>query len=117
AVNQPDADAGNRLLEWNLRDGEGGGRAGDREDVGVVLLIGRQDERDDLRLVAPAGGEQRPNRAIDAAARQHLFLGGLPFALEEPAWDAARRVGVFTIVDRQRKEVDSLAFACGAAGR
>ena len=29
-------------------------------------------ERDDLRLVAPAGGEERPDRAIDAAGSSAL---------------------------------------------
>ena len=72
AVDEADADAGDRLLEGNLGERERRGRAGDREDVGVVLLIGRQDERDDLRLEAPAGREQRPRRAVDAAGSSAL---------------------------------------------
>ena len=72
AVDQADADAGDRLLERNLGERERGGRAGDREHVGVVLLIGREDQRDDLRLEAPAGGEQRPRRAVDARGSSAL---------------------------------------------
>ena len=65
--------------------------------------------RDDLRLVAPARGEQRADRAVDQAAGEHFLFGGLAFALEEAAGDAARRVGVFAVVDGQREEVDALA--------
>ena len=38
AVDEADADAGDRLLEGNLGERERRGRAGDREHVGVVLL-------------------------------------------------------------------------------
>ena len=115
-VNQTDANARDRLLERNVREGQCRRRAREREDVGVVLGVGREDERDDLRLESPAGGEQRPNRPVDHAAREHFLLGGLALALEEAAGNASRRVGVFAVIDREREEVDALAWAVGAAG-
>ncbi len=66
-------------------------------------------ERDDLRLVAPAGGEERPDRAIDQPAREHFLLARLALALEEAAGNPARRVGVLAVVDGQRQEVDAFA--------
>ena len=90
--------------------------AGDREHVGVVLRVGRNQQRDDLRLVAPAGGEERPDRPIDEPARQHFLLGRLALALEESARDAARRVGVFAVVDREREKVDAVARVGRVAG-
>ena len=81
-----------------------------------LLGVGREHERDDLRLVAPAVREERPDRAIDQAAREHFLLGRLAFALEEPAGDASRRVGVFLVVDGQRQEVDAFARVGGRAG-
>ena len=63
-------------------------------------------QRDDLRLVAPAGREERPDRAIDQAAGEHFLFRRLALALEEAAGDASRGVGVFAVVDRQRQEVD-----------
>ena len=87
-----DAHAGDGLLERNLRDGQRGRGAGDRQDVGVVLGVGRQHERDDLRLVAPAGREERPDRPIDQPAGEDFLLGGLALALEEAAGNASRRV-------------------------
>ena len=50
------------------------------------------------------------------AARQHFLLGRLAFAFEEAAGNAARRVGVFAVVDGQRQEVDSFARIGRAAG-
>ncbi len=108
-VDLADAHAGDRLLERDARERERGRRAGDRQHVRVVVRVGRQHQRDDLRLVAPARREQRPDRPIDHAAGQHFLLGRLALALEEPAGNAARRVGVFLVVDRQRKKVDAFA--------
>ncbi len=116
AVHDADADAGDRLLERDLRQRERGGCAGNRQHVGVVVLVGRQQQRDDLRFVAPAGREERTARPIDEAAGQHLLLGRLAFALEEPARDAARGVGVFAVINRERKEVDPFARVSRVAG-
>ena len=108
-VDQAHADRGDRLLERHIGQRQRHRGAGDRQHVGVVLLVGGQHQRDDLRLVAPAGREQRPRRAVDHPAGQHFFLSHLAFALEEAAGDTAGRVGVFTVVDGQRKEVDAFA--------
>jgi hypothetical protein len=114
-VDHPDADAGNRLLERDLRQGERRRCAGNREHIGIVLGIGRQDERDDLRLEPPPRREQGPDRPIDHAAGQHFFFRRLPLALEKAAGDPARRIRVLAVIDRQRKEVDSLARVRRAA--
>ena len=81
------------------------------EHVGVVLRVGREHQRDDLRLVAPAGGEQRTNGPVDHARGEDFLLRHLAFALEEAAGDASRGVRVLAVVDRQRQEVDALARA------
>ena len=78
--------------------------------------VGREHERDDLRLVAPVVREERTDRAVDQAAREHFLLGRLAFALEEPAGDPARGVGVFLVVDGERQEVDPFARVRGRAG-
>ena len=103
-VDQADAHAGDGLLERNLRDGQRRRGAGDGEHVGVVVGVGRHDHRDDLRLVAPAGGEERPDRAVDQPAGEHFLFGRLALALEEAAGDASRGVGVFAVVHRERAE-------------
>ncbi len=109
AVRESDAHAGERPRLRNARQRQRRRRAGDRQHVGVVVRVGRDDERDDLRFVAPAVGEQRPDRAIDQAAREHFLFGRLAFALEEPAGDPPRGVGILLVVARQRQEVDPFA--------
>ena len=52
-------------------------------------LSDESDGRDDLRVDAPALGEQRARRAIDEAAGQDLVLGRAAFALEVAARDLA----------------------------
>ena len=101
----------------NLGEGERGGCAGNRQDVRVVLRIGGEHERDDLRFVPPAGRKQRANRAIDHATREDLFFRRLAFAFEEAAGNAARRVGVFPVVDGERQEIDALPRIGRAARR
>ena len=109
SLDQADADARDGLLEGHLRQGERGGGAGQRQHVTVVVGIGRNHRGDDLRLVGPAGREQRPHRAVDHAAGQRFFFSRLAFALEEAAGDAARGIGVLAIVDREGQKVDALA--------
>ena len=94
-----------------LGGGEGGRGPGQGQDVRVVVGVGGDDEGHDLRLAVPAGGEERPDRPVDQPARQHLLLRRLALALEEPAGDAPRGVGVLPVVDGQREEVDPLALA------
>src|SRR6185437_557254 len=104
AVDIADARAADRAEERNTRDGERRRRTDQRDHVGIVLEIVAQHGADDLRLVEKARGEKRPDRAIDEARGQHLFLGRAPFALEEAARNLAGGEGLFLIVDRERKE-------------
>ncbi len=104
------------LLDRNLRQRQRGPRAGDGQHVRVVVGVGREHQGDDLGLVMPAGREQRAQRPVDGPARQHFLLGRLPLALEEPAGDAARRVGVFPVVHGEGKEIDPLALGMVVAG-
>ena len=78
--------------------------------------VGRDDQRDDLRLAAPAVREERADRAIDQAAREHFLFGRLAFALEEPAGDPARGVGVLLVIAGERQEVDPFARVRVGAG-
>jgi hypothetical protein len=117
AIDQADSDGGHGLFNGNLRQRERGAGAGQRQHIRIVFGIGRQHERDHLRLVVPAGGEQRPNRPVDHAARQRFLFGGLAFALEEAAGNAAGGIGVFAVVDGERQEIDSFTRARGVTRR
>ena len=116
AIDEADAHGGDGLFDRHLRERQRRAGAGEREHVRVVFGVRRQHERDHLRLVRPAGREERPDRPIDHAAGQRFLFGGLAFALEEAAGNASRGVGVFAVVDGERKEVDSFTRARRVAG-
>ena len=80
-----------------------------RQDVGIVLEVMREGGHDHLGLVAPALGEQRPDRPIDQPRDQRLLLGGTSFTLEIAAGNAACGVELLLVVDGQRQEVDAFA--------
>ena len=112
-VDEADARGADRAHERRARERQRR-RGGDhREDVGIVFEIVRQRGDDHLRLVAPAVGEQRTDRAVDQARDQRLLLGRAAFALEIAAGNAAGGVEFFLVVDGQRQEIDALARLLG----
>ena len=90
------------------RAGQRDGGAVHREDVGIVLAVGREDEGDDLRLVVEALGEERPDGPVDQARGQDLLLRRAAFALEPAAGDPPAGVGVLAVVDGEGEEVGVL---------
>ena len=82
--------------------------AHDRDDVGLVDLVGREDRRDDLDLVAEPVGERRADRAVDHASGQRGLLARARLTLDEAAGELARGVHALLEVDRQREEVQVL---------
>jgi hypothetical protein len=80
-----------------------------------VVVVDRERDRDQLRLVAPALGEQRAQRAVDHAGDQRRLLAGAALALEERAGDLARGVHPLLDVDGERHEVD-VAQVPGSGG-
>ena len=112
-VGEADAGGADRAHERSARKRQRGGSRDQRQDVGVVLQIVRQRRDDDLGLVAPAIGEQRPDRAVDQPGNQRFLLGRTAFALEVAAGDAAGGVVFLLVVDGQRQEVDAFARLLG----
>ena len=108
-VDEADARGADRTLERRAGKRQRRGRGDQREDVGIVLHVVRQHRDDDLRLVAPAIGEQRTDRAIDQAGDQRLLFGRAAFALEIAAGNAAGGVGLLLVIDGERQEVDAFA--------
>ena len=92
----------------NVRERQGTGSGVDADHVGIVLLVGGEDQRDDLRLIAEAVGEERADGAVDLAAGEDFLLAGTAFTLDEATGDASAGVGVLAVVDREREEIDAL---------
>ncbi len=85
------------------------GRSVDAEDIGIILAVGREHERDDLRLALESLGEHRTDRAIDLAAGEHFALAHAAFALDEASGETSAGVGVLAVVHGEREEVDAFA--------
>ena len=106
AVDAADAHRADRAQERDLADRQRGRRGDRAEDVGVVLLVGREHGQDDLDVVLVALGEQRPDRPVGQARREDRRLRRARLALDEAARDLARGVHPLLEVDRQREEVE-----------
>ena len=115
AVDPADAHGADRAVERDLADRQRGRRGDRAEDVGVVLLVRREDRDHELDVVLVALGEERPDRAVRQAGGQDRGLRRARLALDEAARDLARGVHPLLEVDREREEVEAGA-GLGAVG-
>ena len=115
-VDQSDANGAYRVVEGDVGEHERSRCAVDREDVGVVLLVGRENVGDDLGLVEVPRREERPQRPVGQAAGDDLLLRGASLALEEAAREATRRRGVLAVVDGEGQKAARCAVRRHAGG-
>jgi hypothetical protein len=87
------------------RDRERCGGAVHRQDVVGVDVVHRHRDRDELRLVVPALGEQGPDRTVDHPRGQRCLLTGTRLAAEVGAGDLAHCVVALLDIDGQGKKV------------
>ena len=96
----------------------GGHRRGiDGDDVVVDLGVEGQDGDDDLHLVAQPLDERRANRSVDETAGQDGVLRWASLPAEERAGNAPGGVHALLDVNRQREEVDGVAWGLGSRRR
>ncbi len=107
AVDVADAGTTNRTHERNARECQRCGSGNDRQDVRIVLEIVLHNGDDDLGVVLVAVGEERTDRAIDQAGNQRFLFARTTFTLEVATRDLAGGVGLFLVVDGQRKEIET----------
>jgi hypothetical protein len=100
-------------LKGNRAEPQGRGSANHREDVRIILLIGREHDDLDLDLVVVSGGKQGAHGPVDHPHRQNLFGGRTALPLVEAPGELAGSVGLLAVVHRQRKEVDAFARGTG----
>ena len=112
-VDEGDARGADRAHERRAGERERRRSRNHRHDIGIVLLIVRQHGDGDLRIAAPAFGEQRTDRPIDQARGERILFSGAAFALEVAARNPAGGVIFFGIVDGQRKEIDAFLGLLG----
>jgi hypothetical protein len=117
ALHLADADRADGRGQRDGREHERRGGAVHREDVPRLVVVDGHRDRHELRLVAPALGEQRADRAVDHAGRQRRLLARAALALEEGAGDLARGVHPLLDVDGEREEVHVAEVARGGGGQ
>ncbi len=100
-----DARRGDRAVERNAGKRDRRRGADQRRNIGIDLGVDRHHRRDYLYFVVEAVGKQRPDRPVDQARGQRFLFGRSAFTLEEATRDAAGGIGLFLIVDGQRKEI------------
>ena len=109
ATDAADAHAADRAHERDLAHAQRGRRPVQGDDVGVVLLVGREDRQDDLDVVVVALREERADRPVGEAHRQDGRLRWARLALDEAARDLAGGIHSLLVVDGEREEVRALA--------
>src|SRR5207249_7881637 len=95
---------GGRAVPGHLGHFQRRRRRRDAQEVGVVLLVRRQDVHVYLDLVLEPFREERPDRTVDHPGRKDLLVRGTTLALQEAAGDLARGVALFAIFDGEGEE-------------
>ena len=106
-VDEADAGGADRSHERRARQRQRRGRRNHPQNIGIVLEVVRQHVHDDLRVAAPAVGEQRTDRTVDQPGNQRFLFGRPRLALEVTAGNAAGGIVFFLVVAGQRQEVDA----------
>ena len=105
AIDATDAHRADRTGEWNVGNAERGRGAVDRENIGIVLAIGAEQNRNDLRVVKITRREERPERPIGHARSERFLFGRPAFAFEIAAGKLADRRCFFAVIDGEREPI------------
>src|SRR5262245_32453207 len=66
----------------NIRNRQRGGRTVNRQNVGIILAVGAEQNRDNLRVVKISLRKERPQRPIDHARRERFLFRRTSLALK-----------------------------------
>ena len=84
---------------------ERGGCAVDRENVGIVLAIGAEQDRDDLRVVKISLRKERPQRPIDHSRSERFLFRRTAFAFEIAARKFSDGCRFLAVINCQREAI------------
>ena len=101
------AHCAHRGAEGNVTERQSAGGGVDAHHVGIVLLVGGEDQGNQLGLVAEALRKERAQRTVDLPAGQHFFFAGPAFALDEAAGNASAGVGVLAVIHGKGEKIDA----------
>ena len=116
AIDATDAHGADRAGERNVGNAKRGGSAVDRENVGIVLAIRAEQDRDDLRVVKIARREKRPQRPIGHARSERFLFGRTAFAFEIAAGKFSDRRRFLAVIDGEREPILAFLDCSGGDG-
>ena len=106
-------DAGDGAVERYVGDGDRGGRADHRGDLGRAVAVNAQHLTGDDDVVSQVTREERTHGAVDEAGGQHCGQAGLTLAAHEAAGNAADGVELLVEVHGEGEVVDTVLGARG----
>ena len=104
-------DTGDGAVERDIGNGNGGGSADHRGDLGGAVTVNGEHFAGDDNVVAQVGREERAHRAVDETAREHGVERGTALAAVEAAGNAADGVELLIEVYGEREVVDAVLRA------
>ena len=110
-VDASDASACNGGIERDVGNHQRGGSAGEGDHIGGVDFVVGNDETDDLCFVAEPIREQRPYGPIDQPAGERFEIARSGLTFEESAGNLSCSVRFFSVIYREREEVDTFPWA------
>ena len=115
-VDASDAGACNRGFERDVGNHQRGRSAGEGDYIGGVDFVVGNHETNDLRFVAEPIGKQRPYGPIDQPAGECFEIARPGLTFKESAGNLSRSISFFSVIYREREEVDAFPWA-GSHGR
>ena len=105
AIDPPDAHRADRARKRNIRNAQRSRGAVERENIGIVLPIGAEQDRDDLGVVKISLRKKRPERAIYHSRSERFLFCRAAFALEIATRKFAGGCGFLAIINCKREVV------------
>ena len=112
AVYQTNADASNRAIPRNIRNGNGNGSCQHASDFRRAIRVNCQNSHDNGNIVPHILREQRTNRTVYHTGSQDCLFRRLSLSLGERARNSANGIHPFFIVHRQREEIHAFSRLC-----
>ncbi len=105
AVDQTDADAGDRSFKGDIRNGQGAGGTDHRRDIRSIVRIDGNGRRHDLHIIMVSVRKHGADRTVDQPGRQDGRFGRASLPAQETAGDPPGSVHLFFKINSQREKI------------
>ena len=116
AIHAANPDCAHGGAEGNVGESQCAGGGVDADHIGVVFLVGGEDQCNHLGLVAEAVRKERTDGAVNLAASENFLLAGPAFTLDKAAGDAPAGICVLAVIHGKWEKVDAFPGFSGGYG-